>query len=67
MNKESTGCDGCRDFWQFSKEKRPEPVTTNFERQSRLFQCPKCNSYWEEVERYAVIISHEQAKEYFDL
>ncbi len=59
------GCFQCKDFWQFSEVERPNELMTNLERQSRLYKCNYCGSFWEEYDRCATIISKDMARCYY--
>jgi hypothetical protein len=48
------GCAVCRQLWRSGQ--RPEELAVNIQLHARLFQCGVCGSYWEENERYAVVI-----------
>lgn len=64
-NLSKKGCAECEDFWQFSKVSRPYELKTNYERHSTLYRCSNCSAFWEESERYAVIISEQEVEKYY--
>lgn len=61
MNEwEKKGCSVCRKLWETGKT--PPLLAENIENHSRLYRCNFCQSFWEEYERYADIISEAAAK-----
>ena len=62
---EKNQCKACKDLWQFSTFERSAELTTNFERQSRLYRCSICKSFWEETERYGIVISETEVKYHY--
>ena len=65
MIEKKKGCDQCKDFWQFSHVKIPELIDSNENRQTSLYRCLNCLSYWEESQRYAYILSDEELHKYY--
>jgi hypothetical protein len=60
------GCEFCRDYWG-KYDDRLILLKDSFTLQSRLYKCPKCNSYWEESQRYACEISEFEAKKNYGI
>jgi hypothetical protein len=64
MQKEwlEQGCEFCREYWE-KYDGRLTLLKDSSIMQARLYQCPRCNCYWEENQRYACEISPSEAKE----
>lgn len=59
------GCNQCKNFWQFSMFKIPYPICSNENRQARLYQCPNCQSFWEESQRFAFILTEDELNKFY--
>lgn len=57
---EEKGCEICRNLWETGN--RPPELAINYELHSRLHQCASCGTYWEQYERYADVISPDEAQ-----
>jgi hypothetical protein len=57
---EEKGCEYCRRLWESGQ--RPPEIAMNVSLHSRLHKCPKCGSFWEQLERYADIIDEQNAR-----
>lgn len=62
MEWNQQGCNVCRTAWE-----RAVPTTamnllgTSYKLHCRLYQCRSCQSYWEELERFAHEIDQNEA------
>ncbi|MFA6302698.1 MAG: hypothetical protein WC627_06150 [Legionella sp.] len=67
MNEKSkkNGCEECHIFWQKYPKKRPDYLKVNYDRHASLYQCRNCEAFWEESERFAMIISNEEVIKYY--
>ena len=60
---EEQGCEYCRQYW-LARDGDLELINTSTEYHSRLYKCPKCNSLWEENERFACEVTANDVIEY---
>jgi hypothetical protein len=60
------GCEYCRENWQ-KYDERLILLKDSAVLQARLYQCPRCKSYWEENQRYACEVSEEEARKSYEL
>ncbi|MFZ1983663.1 MAG: hypothetical protein WAU91_04570 [Desulfatitalea sp.] len=58
---EDKGCVVCRKFWE--KGQTPPMLAESIEYHSKLYKCSVCNTYWEEYERYADVVTKEVARD----
>lgn len=65
MADRKKGCNQCKDFWQFSSVKMPPAICSNDDRQARLYQCPNCQLFWEESQRFACILAEDELNEFY--
>ncbi len=56
----SKGCSRCRQLWLAGRQ--PPKLAVNDERHSFLHRCEDCGTYWEQFERYADVVSEDEAK-----
>jgi hypothetical protein len=54
------GCDVCRNLWETGK--RPPELAVSDVLHSRIHRCSSCGAFWEQLERYADVISEEEAR-----
>jgi len=57
------GCPACRDLWLTGRQ--PPKLAVNDERHSYLHRCDDCGTYWEQFERYADILSEDEARDIY--
>lgn len=57
------GCSVCRRQWETGEQ--PTRLGISFARHAYLHQCDVCGSYWEQYERYADVISIEDARNFY--
>jgi hypothetical protein len=62
---EEKGCDVCRQTWQRGGL-LPE-IAVNVEQHSILRRCGACGIYWEEFERFADVVSREDAERIYKI
>lgn len=68
-----SGCEQCRTAWSHPFKKTgadilEQIVRINYERQASLYRCKKCGGYWEDPNgNYPTGISHEEAREFYDV
>lgn len=54
------GCEICRKLWESGQ--RPPELAVNYDLHARLHRCSACGVYWEQLERYADVISEKKAR-----
>lgn len=54
------GCEVCRRMWE--KGQRLLELGVSVERHATLYRCEECGTYWEEMERFADVLSEEEVK-----
>jgi hypothetical protein len=54
------GCPVCRALWESGQH--PPELAMSIVLHSRLHRCSSCAAFWEQSERYADIISEQQAR-----
>lgn len=59
------GCNICRRLWE--KGQTPPMLAENIEYHAVLYKCGVCNTLWEEYERYADVVTKEDAETRYDL
>lgn len=64
-NNKQIGCNECYNFWQEYPNKKPNYLKASIRRHAFLYQCPSCKTFWEESERFAIIISLEEVEAYY--
>ena len=52
-------CERCSNFLGFSLS--TQPVAISQERHGMLYHCSACDQYWEQLERYVMPLSREDA------
>jgi hypothetical protein len=57
------GCSVCRGLWESGKH--PPELAVNYDLHTRLHRCSECGTYWEQLERYADVISESEARKQF--
>jgi hypothetical protein len=57
---EEKGCVVCRKLWESGSH--PPEIAINYALHSRLHRCCECETYWEQLERYADVIQQDEAK-----
>jgi hypothetical protein len=62
---EGKGCDSCRQRL-LSGGSLPE-VAVNVDQHSILRKCDACGTYWEEFERFADVVSREDAERIYGI
>lgn len=60
---EEKGCVVCRRQWESGVQ--PPRLGLSLARNAYLHQCQACGAYWEQFERYADIISKDDAKKIY--
>lgn len=65
MTNDNKGCAECKNFWNFCDTKMPYELKVNYDRHSRLYKCTNCGLFWDELERFAVIISEGDVQKYY--
>lgn len=60
---ETKGCDVCRRMWETGMQ--PPRLGISLARNAYLHKCNVCGTYWEQCERYANVISNEDAKKFY--
>jgi hypothetical protein len=63
MRWDEKGCFICRRQWETGIQ--PRRLGINLARQTYLHQCNECRSFWEQYERYADVISSEEAQRFY--
>jgi hypothetical protein len=54
------GCKVCRGLWESGE--RPTELAVNYPLHSRLHRCDTCGTFWEQHERYADVITENEAR-----
>ena len=54
------GCEICQKLWESGQ--RPPELAVNYDLHARLHRCSSCGAYWEQLERYADVISEKKAR-----
>lgn len=62
-NWNEKGCLVCRRKWEAGDQ--PERLGISVARNAYLHRCEECGAYWEQYERYADVISYEDALRYY--
>ncbi len=65
MAVEPTGCEECDDYWFNHPKKIPDEAAINMDLQVSLQVCSQCGAYWEASQRYARILSEDEARQIF--
>jgi hypothetical protein len=65
MSEDEKGCSECFDYWSAAPGRRPREVSDNVEAQVLLQVCPRCGAFWEASERFARILSEDEATKVF--
>ncbi|MCL4207976.1 MAG: hypothetical protein KJ000_36275 [Pirellulaceae bacterium] len=60
---EAKGCPICRNKWLSGQQLTR--IATNDETHSFLHKCDACGTYWQQFERYANVISKDEAQAIF--
>lgn len=63
MRWEDKGCALCRRIWETGDQ--PRRLGISLARQAYLHQCDECKAFWEQLERYADVITSEEAKRFY--
>ena len=63
MRWEDKGCPVCRRKWETGEQ--PRRLGISLTRQTYLHQCDECKTFWEQRERYADVITSEEAKLFY--
>jgi hypothetical protein len=58
-------CDHCRSAIYSCEYNRLIFISESFVRHGSLYKCSRCNSYWEILERYAVVVNINDIKKYY--
>ncbi len=58
---ESKGCAVCRQLWVTGQ--MPPELDVNLAEHASLHRCLACGTYWEQRERYADVVSEDEAKQ----
>lgn len=65
MPVESMGCEECGDYWLDRPRKIPDEAAINMGLQVSLRVCSKCGAYWEASQRFARVLSEDEARKIF--
>lgn len=60
---EDKGCAFCRRLWETGIQ--PSRLGISLTRNTYLHRCNVCRTYWEQYERYADVISNEDARNFY--
>lgn len=66
MKWDEQGCEKCRAAWESGQADRQLTFIGEFiDKHSRLYRCEKCHDIWEELERFAHVISKKEIKKQY--